>query len=56
LDAKTAREMRAKGWRVEHAWTTDRAELEVYAKARGIKHLLIEGRIENLEPETQVPA
>jgi ATP phosphoribosyltransferase regulatory subunit len=49
LDAKTARAMRAKGWRVEHAWTNDRAELESYARARGIKHLLKDGQIEVLE-------
>ncbi len=51
LDAKTAREMRAKGWRVEHAWTSDRPELEAYARARGIKHLLRDGQIETLEPD-----
>jgi ATP phosphoribosyltransferase regulatory subunit len=53
LDAKTAREMRSRGWRVEHAWTSDRSELEAYAKARGIKKLLIEGRIELLAPDAQ---
>jgi ATP phosphoribosyltransferase regulatory subunit len=53
LDAKTAREMRVKGWRVEHAWTSDRTELEAYARARGIKHLLRDGQIETLGP---VPA
>ena len=50
LDAKTAREMRAKGWRVEHAWTSDRTQLEAYARVRGIKHLLRDGQIETLEP------
>jgi ATP phosphoribosyltransferase regulatory subunit len=55
LDAKTAREMRAKGWRVEHAWTGDRHELESYARARGIKHLLQDGQIEMLEPDAQTP-
>ena len=53
LDAKTAREMRAKGWRVEHAWTTDRTQLEAYARARCLKHLLRDGQIETLEPSLQ---
>jgi ATP phosphoribosyltransferase regulatory subunit len=53
-DSSTAQKLRAKGWRVENAWTLETDKLETYAKKRGILYLAINDQLLNLETrETQ---
>ena len=53
VDAATARTWREKGWRVESAWTRDRAELEAYARSRGIPNLIVDGQVIALGAEVK---
>jgi ATP phosphoribosyltransferase regulatory subunit len=46
LDAPTARGLRAQGHRVVMAWTSNRAELERYARAHGIPYLAANTELE----------
>ena len=48
-DSSGAKKLRAKGWRVENAWTLETNELEAYAKKRGIAHLAINDQVLNLQ-------
>ncbi len=48
-DSSTAKTLRAKGWRVENAWTLETKELEAYARKRGIAYLGINHQLFNLE-------
>jgi ATP phosphoribosyltransferase regulatory subunit len=48
-DSSSAKRLRAKGWRVENAWTLEQSELEDYAKKRGIVYLAINNQLLNLE-------
>jgi ATP phosphoribosyltransferase regulatory subunit len=53
-DSSAAKKLRVKGWRVENAWTLEPAELEVYAKKRGILYLATGDQLLNLSTrETQ---
>jgi ATP phosphoribosyltransferase regulatory subunit len=47
-DSSTAQKLRAKGWRVENAWTLKVAALEEYAKKRGIMYLGFNDQLINL--------
>jgi ATP phosphoribosyltransferase regulatory subunit len=47
-DSSSAKRLRAKGWRVENAWTLEQSELEDYAKKRGIVYLAINDQVLNL--------
>ncbi|RDI95182.1 ATP phosphoribosyltransferase regulatory subunit [Meiothermus sp. QL-1] len=48
LDRALARRLRAEGRRVELAWTEDLEALRAYARARGIRYLAREGRLEEV--------
>jgi ATP phosphoribosyltransferase regulatory subunit len=50
-DSSAAGRLRAKGWRVENAWTSNRSELETYAKLRGIQYLALEDELIELKTE-----
>jgi ATP phosphoribosyltransferase regulatory subunit len=53
-DSSGATKLRAKGWRVENAWTLEVDKLEAYAQKRGIAYLAIENQLLNLKTrETQ---
>ena len=54
LDAGTARDLRAHGVRTELAWTRNRAELEAYAKAKGIAFLALSDHAIRLEDGVRV--
>ena len=51
LDDNASRRLRAHGYRVERALTTDRDTLKRYARARGIPYLLSEAGLEPLSAE-----
>ncbi len=48
-DSRSAKKLRAKGWRVENAWTLEPSELEAYAKKRGIAYLVTGDQVLNLQ-------
>ncbi len=53
-DSSAATFLRAKGWRVENAWTPETPELEAYALKRGILYLAMGDQVLNLATrETQ---
>lgn len=55
LDQATARALRARGLRVEQAWTRDRAAVEAYARSRGIASIGEHGQLVSLEDPAQHP-
>jgi ATP phosphoribosyltransferase regulatory subunit len=48
-DSSAATKLRAKGWRVENAWTLEVSELEDYAAKRGILYLALGDQLLNLQ-------
>jgi ATP phosphoribosyltransferase regulatory subunit len=48
-DSSSAKKLRAKGWRVENAWTLETNELEAYALKRGIAYLATGDQVLNIQ-------
>jgi ATP phosphoribosyltransferase regulatory subunit len=49
LDAESAKQLRLEGKRVIMAWTTERVELEGYARAHGIPNIVTNGHLERVQ-------